>query len=1103
MEPPSKRLRLSHAPYESDDEPYQDELSLTATQFAQRQDPLYHLDKGRAKAATRLKCAFESIFEKYEKDFTGVGDEIDLATGEVIIDNGHLKSLEDHEDLTRENSVDRNEEERIVRGKPEHESHPKSLSPRGSSTNNRISCGLSAGMGNTHHAPPLAFEQDPFGPSNSFTPFDAPFLGNKSLDTSWQAPELPIQTMQNLRSFHDLPLGHASAYHFNDIPVMSSGGNPYGVMSRLSHRQGFRRVTNARSLAPGPLHSPDQAQSDTEEDDILLNRKDGDSVEADKKKSNKSARFGALIPADTARGKNEPEKGIAKLGRPKKMAAEQEEAGHGIKHRINARRTRSRSTEGRSHTVSGKRGRGRPRKTDISSSPIAHATCNAKSLLQNRRGCWNKSTSKMTPEGSNPDVDTKTCRDSRIGARVQEPEFEGLSPILSRMSDFSKKPHNSAQMNGQDQSPGKAAPEVRSNIETQEAPTPPSALETVRQDNLRNETVHATSGNQIVCQTDAIESQKRRSLRIRKQTEHYGDIEWPKQREKRPDPLSQDADSDGSQASSAIDRLPSSTHSQVASALDDDAVVQEEATVMKTESDGSDNDRLFVSHGVTATQQRHYVQEAIEAESNCMQQGKDPLGILPEGEEPSVTSFGIVTAGLDLCDVDFEHTTTGSKPGRSIEIVLPSMETISRNNLDPSYYFSDEDEPPLDWPKDSKLDKEPAFSSQSPRSPDGKAVELQTREGSGEPDEASTSDEVRKHPGVSTLDAHHNLELSEELVVTPPQMPPPEKVVGNHEPSSSCPPPQRTPHTVFSEPAVETFNEQPLAHSAQLELEEEVIIPDELPSSPNIAVAQSPPGSPDLSNSPLQRNAQTRETTCLVLRLSGDQEKDKSFANADVNDRVASFSPTAAAHNSGSPPKSTTKSPVPVTPKQTRRTATPTRRQSKHLTSSAKKFALTSLVPDDPADDDELSILTSSPCSSPFFRGKLSRLDNQASPTSTPRKTVRRSTLIIAPCAEDSTPDRMPLTSFRHAPVTESRASRIKTPSHARKHKFGSGVQSSPLARTVAERNLGRDPVATPRRLVRHPSPIEDLVRTPGGTTRRCGDGGFTCERDFCLTCCR
>jgi hypothetical protein len=42
----------------------------------------------RQKLDNKLKSTFEAIFEKYGKDFTGVGDEIDLRTGEIIVDNG-------------------------------------------------------------------------------------------------------------------------------------------------------------------------------------------------------------------------------------------------------------------------------------------------------------------------------------------------------------------------------------------------------------------------------------------------------------------------------------------------------------------------------------------------------------------------------------------------------------------------------------------------------------------------------------------------------------------------------------------------------------------------------------------------------------------------------------------------------------------------------------------------------------------------------------------------------------------------------------------------------------------------------------------------------
>ena len=70
MEPPHKRQRLSRK-------------SLT--------DPT--LQNRRNRNDTRLKSIFESIFDKYGKDFAGIGDEIDLRTGEIVVDNGHILSI--------------------------------------------------------------------------------------------------------------------------------------------------------------------------------------------------------------------------------------------------------------------------------------------------------------------------------------------------------------------------------------------------------------------------------------------------------------------------------------------------------------------------------------------------------------------------------------------------------------------------------------------------------------------------------------------------------------------------------------------------------------------------------------------------------------------------------------------------------------------------------------------------------------------------------------------------------------------------------------------------------------------------------------------------
>ena len=55
--------------------------------------PEADLQATRQKLDNRLKSTFEATFEKYGKGFTGVGDEIDLQTGEIIVDNGHVAEM--------------------------------------------------------------------------------------------------------------------------------------------------------------------------------------------------------------------------------------------------------------------------------------------------------------------------------------------------------------------------------------------------------------------------------------------------------------------------------------------------------------------------------------------------------------------------------------------------------------------------------------------------------------------------------------------------------------------------------------------------------------------------------------------------------------------------------------------------------------------------------------------------------------------------------------------------------------------------------------------------------------------------------------------------
>lgn len=76
MESPLKRKRLSLSPAEENEPSDVD------------------LHEARARNDMRLKSIFEGIFEKYGRDFTDVGDEIDLQTGDIMINNGHIHTLD-------------------------------------------------------------------------------------------------------------------------------------------------------------------------------------------------------------------------------------------------------------------------------------------------------------------------------------------------------------------------------------------------------------------------------------------------------------------------------------------------------------------------------------------------------------------------------------------------------------------------------------------------------------------------------------------------------------------------------------------------------------------------------------------------------------------------------------------------------------------------------------------------------------------------------------------------------------------------------------------------------------------------------------------------
>ncbi|KAJ5157820.1 uncharacterized protein N7482_008920 [Penicillium canariense] len=88
IEHPAKRARLSY-------------ISGSPEEVGEASEE-WDLHAARAQNDLRLKSIFEGIFSKYGNDFSEVGDEIDLETGEIVVNNGHLQGLHDEADAGNE-----------------------------------------------------------------------------------------------------------------------------------------------------------------------------------------------------------------------------------------------------------------------------------------------------------------------------------------------------------------------------------------------------------------------------------------------------------------------------------------------------------------------------------------------------------------------------------------------------------------------------------------------------------------------------------------------------------------------------------------------------------------------------------------------------------------------------------------------------------------------------------------------------------------------------------------------------------------------------------------------------------------------------------------
>ncbi|KAI1501171.1 hypothetical protein F5X99DRAFT_383590 [Biscogniauxia marginata] len=1111
MEPPSKRLKLRQAPYESDDEEAnQDELSMTPSQFNARQDPMYQLDKGRAKAATRLKSIFESIFEKYERDFTGVGDEIDLRTGEIIVDNGHLQSLEDEQEREREGSISSDEEERILRGKetrPAKRPHSTSLMPANPSSYNRTQSlqpwkQPAALGGSAHRLSSLAFPPTAFGDPSQF-PFGLSMFGNSPVDPAWQVPELPSPSPHSMFGFGYNPQapGFPQSLPFDMGSFMATGANHHGFNDGLFRQQGFRKLASAKSFTRASLPTSESRESDTDEDDILLARdREGASAPAVTRAVEKRLTLAAFVQGST-QGNRELQGALVTAQNPRKksrnprrqpkktpIAEEHDESQPRILNEISAqgaRRGNETSTPTKQTKAQPLRsGSGRSKKTSTSTT------------LQRSNDIHPARTTKSVER------ETTSISDQKLEIPRRKPGRPRKLAVAEDIKNLQKETEKNTQLEtctkSSPRTTAAASKPANYSAITISLPVRPSQHIKAPQELP----AHAIQNGIKATEEDPFDPQQRRSSRARKQTEFYGSLKWPKRGERPSENTAEEINQDSSPSQtdrntslrSFVDCPDTSSAEQVQSEQGD---VCGQATV--------DNEVVLELHGTTQTTDQRDDEDDTDPDMNddefeigqiaCSLSEERNTGNENEDSELALHSLTLEPSLLERSDMN------NNEPS------LQTDETFSRNELDPSYSFSDDEQElvrkPVDLAEDTQLAQQEQNTPSKGTSVLGNTDIFLNRQVASEDATRSRMSAISEPSETAQTDSELDF--------------------GSLDTNRTFDVPENSDEASPSSALAAEFNIPQQEPECQQEL---VMCEDQLSPSERTIPKQvrSPPLSPELDQQRSEGGSGS------VSRLSPDLGGNSPNVEFSVGE-----DPEADQAESSNPPEvrleaiPRTHTSAPVTPKKPRRSETEKNgTPSSRLTASpAKRFALASLVPDDPkggndGDEDELSIISSSSYYTPrSFRAKLARARRYSSSSSyyssTPRKlSSRRHGLLVGGVGIGVfTPDRSPLGPLgRHvAPATDSDSRAVPRVKRGDgKNSISDPAQSSPLARTAAQ-NLLRTPRHGPRgsptgMMTGTTGTTEDtgtltLVRTPGGTMRKCGEDGFVCDRDFCFTCCK
>jgi len=316
MEPPAKKRRQGQSPFDPSGGDDDDELFFEPHEIRAKRDPGYKLSLERAYADNRFQATMAHIFEKYSRDFEGVGDEIDMVTGEIVVNNGHLQNMRNEvdvgltgpedgvddddegillEDLLDEDVIgkdtrhyeegpegeDEDEEDRIIQGQ-ELGQHSTALVPASHNHTTALESGYPSLLSGTFPgasggfdpaaafgASPLAFGTSPF----AMDPWGLPSLFS---GPSWEPPDIFPRQPKLLPSAGDrysFPVQDGGSsiwapnYRFkDDEPDRAAGSGQLGPPKPPGRT---RTRPMKYLLPPNATRTEDDADEEVDEDAIL------------------------------------------------------------------------------------------------------------------------------------------------------------------------------------------------------------------------------------------------------------------------------------------------------------------------------------------------------------------------------------------------------------------------------------------------------------------------------------------------------------------------------------------------------------------------------------------------------------------------------------------------------------------------------------------------------------------------------------------------------------------------------------------------------------------------------------------------------------------